>query len=115
MFYGVTSTAALNALKGTGGSLNVFNTALANPTDNSKVHITTINTSTPKMVEFSGNNYWFILVPKSLGTATIRDAGNVDITAVNAKDSASLNGIEYWLHATTASSSQDGLRLTISY
>jgi hypothetical protein len=31
MYYGVTSTASLNALKGTGGSLNVFNTALANP------------------------------------------------------------------------------------
>jgi hypothetical protein len=119
MYYGVTSTAALNALKGTGGSLNVFNTALANPTDNSKVYITTItNPTTPssgKEITFSGNNYWFVLVPKSLGAATIRDVGNVDVTNSTAKDSASLNGIEYWLHASTSSGSRDGLTLKIGY
>jgi uncharacterized repeat protein (TIGR02543 family) len=115
MYYGVTSTAALNALKGTGGSLNVFNTALANPTANSNVHITTISTSTEKTIEFSGNNYWFVMVPKSLGNIKLIGALGEDNALTNPKAEVTFNGIEYYLHNSTASLSWDNVRITLKY
>jgi len=124
-YYGVVPVATLNFLKGTNAAAeNGWKNALGLPgapgvpTANSHAHLDTINASysvsAPKSVSFSGNNFWFIMVPKSLGNAIIISA-NQDVTALNAKDSASWNGVEYWLHASTSGGSRDGLTLEIAY
>jgi uncharacterized repeat protein (TIGR02543 family) len=118
MYYGVIGSSALNALKGTAENplaINSFNMYIANPSANSNVHITTISTSTEKTIEFSGNNYWFVLVPKNLGNIKLIGGLGEDNALTNTKAEVTFNGIEYFLHHATTSGNCDNLRFTLRY
>ena len=119
MYYGVTSATALNYVKGTNTTTlaqNAWNNAVANPTNNSNVHITTITKPTEITVEFSGYNIWFVLVPQSLGELIIKDSGGVPVTSTFPKNDATYNGVKYWLHQGGSSTGiQNGLELKLSY
>jgi hypothetical protein len=118
-YYGVVPVATLNFLKGTNAAAeNGWKNALGlpgapgAPTANSHAHLGQIDKSTPVDMNLSGNNYWFIMTPKSFGTPTITCQG---LPLGHAGEfSASYNEDDYFLYYSTSTQSWN-LDVRVSY
>jgi uncharacterized repeat protein (TIGR02543 family) len=108
MFYGIVTTGTVNAIKS--GNETAFNAQITS----GKVVESDI-TIAGKTLTFSGDGHWCIFVPASLGLVTIRDAGMVDVTDSFPKTDITIEGILYYMHNSSISGPQTGLKLNLSY